>query len=77
MIKFFRNIRKKIAAENALLDKAQMSSLLGLVQNRLTASNQAVRLLLKGNVEKVEIGSQLHLSIKAIYSDFKPNNSVL
>ncbi len=61
--------------EDAVLDKQQLHTLQGLAEDRLVASNQAVRLLLKGDVKKVEIGNQIALAIKAIYSDFKPNNS--
>ncbi len=61
--------------EDAILDKEQINGLLVLAQDRLKASNQAVRLLLSDKAEKVDIGSQLSLAIKAIYSDFKPNNS--
>lgn len=124
MLRFFRNIRKKLATENkvmaylryaigeillvvigilialqinnwnenqkerkleneyycrlledAIQDKEQVNDLIGLAKDRLKASNQAVRLLLKNKVKKVEIGNQIHLSTKAIYSDFKPNNS--
>jgi len=124
MLRFFRNIRQKLAAENNVVkylryaigeillvvigilialqinnwndlqkqqklekeyycrlledtnqDKEQINNLIGLAKNRLKASNQAVRLLLKNKVKKVEIGNQIHLSTKAIYFDFKPNNS--
>ena len=124
MIKLFRNIRKKLAAENnvakylryavgeivlvvigilialqinnwnehqkqqqleeeyycrlledAIQDKEQINNLTQLAQARLKASNQAVRLLLEDKTKKLEIGIQIALSIKAIYSDFKPNNS--
>ena len=62
--------------EDAILDNEQTNALLGLAQDRLTASNQAVRLLLlAGDVKKIDIGNQIGLSIKAIYSDFKPHNS--
>ena len=61
--------------EDAIQDKEQINDLIGLAKDRLKASNQAVRLLLKNKVKKVEIGNQIHLSTKAIYSDFKPNNS--
>ena len=61
--------------EDAMLDKEQINDLLGLAQDRLAASNQAVRLLLNDTVQQVDIGNQIALSIKAIYSDFKPNNS--
>jgi len=124
MIRFFRNIRKKLAEENnvakylryaigeiflvvigilialqinnwnadlkernlenkyycrlledANQDKEQINDLLELAKSRLKASNQAVRILLKDRVKKIEIGTQIHLAITAIYSDFKPNNS--
>jgi hypothetical protein len=61
--------------EDAVLDKEQIENLLSLTQDRLTASNQAVRLLLTDEVKKEQIGAQIHLATKAIYSDFKPNNS--
>jgi hypothetical protein len=61
--------------EDAILDIEQTSNLLGFAQDRLSASNQAVRLLLNDKVQKVEIGNQIFLATKAIYSDFKPNNS--
>lgn len=61
--------------EDAMLDKEQLNNLLGLAQERLAASNQAVRLLHKGDVRKIDIGTQILLATKAIYSDFKPNNS--
>lgn len=57
------------------LDKEQTQNLLQLAEERLVASNQSVRLLLKNNSEKTEIGTQISLSTKAIYSDFEPNNS--
>jgi len=61
--------------EDAMLDKEQINILLELAKDRLTASNQATRLLMNSQVPKVEIGIQIFLSTKAIYSDFKPNNS--
>ena len=61
--------------EDAMLDKEQINNLLELAKDRLTASNQATRLLINSQVPKVEIGTQIFLSTKAIYSDFKPNNS--
>lgn len=124
MIRFFRNIRQKLAAENkvakylryaigeillvvigilialqinnwnenqkerkleneyycrlledAIQDEEQLNNLIGLAKARLKASNQAVRILLQNEVKKIEIGDKIHLSTKAIYSDFKPNNS--
>jgi len=62
-------------AEDVQLDKEQMSNLLSLAEERLTFSNQAVRLLLKNEVKKIDAGNLISLSIQAIYSDFQPNNS--
>jgi hypothetical protein len=73
-----RNLENKYyyrLLEDAIQDKEQMTDLIGLAQDRLKASNQAVKFLLQDKVKKIEIGTQLHLAIKAIYSDFKPNNS--
>jgi len=61
--------------EDVVQDKEQMSTLLGLTEERLQASNQAVRVLLEENAKKVEAGQLIALSLKAIYSDFQPNNS--
>lgn len=61
--------------EDVMLDQEQFKGLLILAQDRLTSSNQAVRLLLKSDVNKLEIGTQIFLATKAIYSDFQPNNS--
>lgn len=57
------------------LDKEQIQTLLRLAEKRLAASNQSVKLLLNEDSEKIEIGSQISLATKAIYSDFEPNNS--
>jgi hypothetical protein len=61
--------------EDVILDQDQFNELLKLAQDRLTASNQAARMLLKNDVNKLEIGTQISLATKAIYSDFQPNNS--
>jgi hypothetical protein len=61
--------------DDVRLDEEQMQNLLQLAEERLAASNQSVRLLLKDDAKKIEIGSQISLSTKAIYSDFEPNNS--
>ncbi len=61
--------------EDATLDREQIKGLLGLARDRLKASNQGVRLLLNGHAQKLEVGTQISLATKAIYSDFKPNNS--
>lgn len=62
-------------AEDVQLDKEQMGNLLSLAENRLEASNEAVRILLKDEVKKVVAGNLISFSIMAIYSDFQPNNS--
>ncbi|MBT8272398.1 MAG: hypothetical protein KJO77_01240 [Bacteroidia bacterium] len=61
--------------EDVQQDKEQINALIRKSEERLTASNQAVRLLLQEDANKAEVGRQIALSIKAIYSDFKPNNS--
>lgn len=61
--------------EDVVQDNEQVAVLTEASQGRLKASNQAVRLLQKDKVFKVETGIQINLSTKAIYSDFKPNNS--
>ncbi|GAA4809095.1 DUF6090 family protein [Litoribaculum gwangyangense] len=61
--------------DDAKLDNEQITNLLALAENRLKASNQSVRLLLQDNVIKAEVGMQISLATKAIFSDFEPNNS--
>jgi hypothetical protein len=61
--------------EDAQQDLEQVNQFITLSQNRLAASNEAVRLLQKEDAKKVDVGKQLGLSILAIYSDFTPNNS--
>ncbi len=61
--------------EDASLDEEQITILLELAQDRLKASNQAARLLLEDNASKLAVGSQIHLATRAVYSDFKPNNT--
>jgi len=73
-----RNLESKYYCrllEDIIQDKEQINNLTELAKERLKASNQAVRLLLNDKAKKLEVGTQLHLAIKAIYSDFKPNNS--
>lgn len=76
--------RKKVVLENdyycrlledVKLDHEQIQKLVSLAEARLVASNQSVRLLLSDNSDKIEIGRQIALAIRAIYSDFQPNNS--
>lgn len=61
--------------DDVSLDKEQIQNLKQLAKERLVASNQSVRLLLNDSSKKMEIGTQISLSGKAIYSDFEPNNS--
>ncbi len=61
--------------EDVLQDREQVTNLIAQSESRLKASNQAVRLLQKEKTKKEEIGTQISLSIRAIYADFKPNNS--
>ncbi|MEP0365767.1 MAG: DUF6090 family protein [Cyclobacteriaceae bacterium] len=61
--------------DDVRLDKEQIQNLTQLAKERLVASNQSVRLLLNDGSKKNEIGTQISLSGKAIYSDFEPNNS--
>lgn len=61
--------------DDVRLDEEQIQNLQQLAEERLVASNQAVRLLLQNNSKKIEIASQISLSTKAIYSDFEPNNT--
>ncbi|MBN3520369.1 hypothetical protein JYB62_10170 [Algoriphagus lutimaris] len=61
--------------DDVRLDEKQTQILLEQAEERLVASNHAVRLLLEDNSEKIEIASQITRSTKAVFSDFKPNNS--
>ncbi|RIA09054.1 hypothetical protein OE09_0882 [Flavobacteriaceae bacterium MAR_2010_72] len=61
--------------EDLIQDSEQVNAVIKLSEDRLKASNQAVRLLQNEKAKKVEVGKQLGLSIIAIYSDFTPNNS--
>ncbi|TVZ60311.1 hypothetical protein NA63_2863 [Flavobacteriaceae bacterium MAR_2010_105] len=61
--------------EDLIQDSEQVDAVIKLSEDRLKASNQAVRLLQNKKAKKVEVGKQLGLSIIAIYSDFTPNNS--
>ncbi|MFX0557499.1 DUF6090 family protein [Maribacter sp. CXY002] len=61
--------------EDAVLDEEQTQNLLRLAEDRLTASNQGVRLLLKDDAQQIEIGNQIVLATKAIYSGFESNDS--
>ena len=56
-------------------DGEQIKVLVERSQERLKASNQAVRLLQQENPRAIEVGHQIALSIKAIFTDFKPNNA--
>ena len=61
--------------EDTRQDLEQVNQFIKASEDRLVASNQAVRLLQQEKAKKVDVGNQLGLSILAIYSDFSPNNS--
>lgn len=61
--------------DDVILDEEQIQNLEKLAQDRLEASNMAVRLLLAEQSEKIDIATQVNLSTSAIYTDFEPNNS--
>ena len=61
--------------EDITQDGERIGTLIKLSEERLKASNQAVRLLQQDNPRKIEVGQQNALAIKAIYADFKPSNS--
>jgi len=61
--------------EDTQQDLEQVNQFIKASEDRLAASNQAVRLLQQETAKKVDVGNQLGLSILAIYSDFTPNNS--
>jgi hypothetical protein len=61
--------------EDTQQDLEQVNQFIKTSEDRLAASNQAVRLLQQETAKKVDVGNQLGLSILAIYSDFTPNNS--
>ena len=56
-------------------DLVQITQLKKNAEDRLKASNQAVRLLLGEHPKKMDVGKQIWLANKAIYIDFRPNNS--
>ena len=56
-------------------DGEQIDALVTMAEKRLKASNQAVRLLITERPNKIEAADQIALAIKAIFTDFKPNNS--
>lgn len=61
--------------EDTNLDAQQVGDLVQAAQKRLRAANQAVRLLLSENPKKIEVAREINNSIKAIYSDFRPNDA--
>ncbi|MDU8887223.1 DUF6090 family protein [Yeosuana sp. MJ-SS3] len=56
-------------------DKQQINQLKLFADNRLKASNEALRLLQQESPNSIDVGKQNSLAIKAIYFDFKPNNT--
>jgi hypothetical protein len=61
--------------EDLIQDGEQIDALIDLSENRLKASNQAVRLLQQDKANTLKVAEQIALAIKAIYTDFRPNNS--
>jgi hypothetical protein len=61
--------------EDLVQDKEQVETLIKQAEERLKASNQSLRLLQKEKPKQVEVATQMDLSTKAIFIDFKPNNS--
>ncbi|WP_431136132.1 DUF6090 family protein [Psychroserpens mesophilus] len=61
--------------EDLVQDQEQVETLIKQTEDRLKASNQSLRLLQKDNPNKIEVATQIDLSTKAIFIDFKPNNS--
>ena len=61
--------------EDVEQDEEQISQLIRKSEDRLKASNQAARLLLQKQPKKIDVGKQFWLANKAIYTDFRPNNS--
>ena len=61
--------------EDLQQDGEQFDVLIEQAEARLKASNQAIRLLSEKQTNSIAIGKQLDMSTKAIYIDFKPNNS--
>lgn len=61
--------------EDLVQDKEQIDTLIKQAEERLKASNQSLRLLQKEKPNKIEVATQMDLSTKAIFIDFKSNNS--
>lgn len=61
--------------EDLIQDQEQVSTLIQQTEDRLKASNQSLRLLQKKQPNQIEVATQMDLSTKAIFIDFKPNNS--
>lgn len=61
--------------EDINLDERQVADLLEASSERLKAANRAVRLLLGEDPKKVEVATEINDAIKAIYSDFTPNDA--
>jgi hypothetical protein len=61
--------------EDVVQDQENVNDLIVVAQNRLKAANQAIRLLKDNNTNKTDVGKELANAIKAIVSDFSPNNS--
>lgn len=61
--------------EDLVQDQEQVSTLIIQTEDRLKASNQSLRLLQEDKPNQIATATQMDLSTKAIFIDFKPNNS--
>lgn len=61
--------------EDVVQDKEQIDEMKILIQKRIVAANNAIRLLKGNKALKTEVGKELGISITALASEFTPNNS--
>jgi hypothetical protein len=61
--------------EDIQQDDDQINALISRAEDRLKASNQALRLLQQDSPRTTEVAKEIALAIKAIFMDYKPNNS--
>lgn len=61
--------------EDLAQDYETIIQLIEFSENRIKATNQALRLLQEGRPKKGEIGLAIGMSIRAIYSDFQPSSA--
>lgn len=61
--------------EDCNLDAQQVADLVAAARRRLTAANQALRLLEQESPKKLDVAREINNSIKSIYTDFKANDA--